>query len=245
MINNDEKMKLQISENTIITSWQWHATLFSIVQDNEYAFQWILSNYIQLRLVINKEKKLYFLDFLPGDSCLRRCPYLMLQPVLDIQIKNNYKNILDFMIQNLKMGLYIYGIFDIGKILNKTKTMPHEMFVYGYNLADEYFYVRDFIFNRGRYESKTIPFNNMINAYNNIVDEDFMFNSLISNYNRGLFLLGKNTHNDIYKIDISWIKFLIKEYLDSENTHLHMRVDWQKNDQNVYMYGNERNDRIS
>lgn len=235
--DNNDKKKLQINENTIITSWQWHATLFSLLQDNKYAFQWILSNYIQLRLVIDIEKKLFFLDFLPGDSCLNKCPYLMVQPVLNIQIEKNYHNILDFIIQNLKMGLYIYGIFDMGKILNKNEKLPHELFIYGYNLVDEYFYVKDFVFNHGKYESKKIPFCNLLNAYNNISNEDFMFNNFVNNCNRGLFLLGKKTINNIYRIDVSWIKVLIKEYLESENTHLHLRMNWQKNDQNVYMYG--------
>ena len=33
----------------MITSWQWHATLFSILSDDENAKKWIFSNYIQLR----------------------------------------------------------------------------------------------------------------------------------------------------------------------------------------------------
>ena len=33
----------------MITSWQWHATLFSILGDDEKAKNWIFSNYIQLR----------------------------------------------------------------------------------------------------------------------------------------------------------------------------------------------------
>ena len=33
----------------MITSWQWHATLFSIIGDDEKAKNWIFSNYIQLR----------------------------------------------------------------------------------------------------------------------------------------------------------------------------------------------------
>ena len=32
----------------MITSWQWHATLFSIIGDDEKAKNWIFSNYIQL-----------------------------------------------------------------------------------------------------------------------------------------------------------------------------------------------------
>ena len=35
--------------NPLITSWQWHATLFSILSNDENAKKWIFSNYIQLR----------------------------------------------------------------------------------------------------------------------------------------------------------------------------------------------------
>ena len=44
----EDKKKLPVAY-PMITSWQWHATLFSILSSNDNAKKWIFSNYIQLR----------------------------------------------------------------------------------------------------------------------------------------------------------------------------------------------------
>ena len=66
----------------MITSWQWHATLFSILSDDENAKKWIFSNYIQLRCYNIQEiftgDDMLLADMMPGSSALKQCPYLML-----------------------------------------------------------------------------------------------------------------------------------------------------------------------
>ena len=65
----------------MITSWQWHATLFSIIGDDEKAKNWIFSNYIQLRCYNIEEiftgDEMLLADMMPGSSSLKECPYLL------------------------------------------------------------------------------------------------------------------------------------------------------------------------
>ena len=55
-----------------ITSWQWHATLFSILGDDDNAKRWIYSNYIQLRCYGINEiftgNDMLFADIMPALS---------------------------------------------------------------------------------------------------------------------------------------------------------------------------------
>lgn len=235
---------LPINEKPIITSWQWHAALFSILQDDEKAIQWIYSNYIQLRLVIDRKKKLHFLDFLPGDTTLSKCPYIFFQPVIDEQIKMCCQSIIDFIKKSLDMGLYVFGIFDQGKLIGKNHKFPHEVFIYGYDDENKYFYTKDFIFNNGKYTGKRISYSDIEYAYQNITNEDFKFRNLLNNYKRGLFLIGKNTDRLYYQLDINWLKVLLSDYLDSSNTHNRSKICWQKRDENDYIYGIKIYDRL-
>ena len=76
-----ENKKILDVTKPIITSWQWHATLFSILSDDENAKRWIFSNYIQLRCYNIQEiftgDEMLLADIMPGSSSLKECPYLI------------------------------------------------------------------------------------------------------------------------------------------------------------------------
>lgn len=230
---------LPINNNPIISSWQWHATLFSILQDDPYAKQWIFSNYIQLRLVINRARKkpFYFLDFIPGDSSIKYCPYLLAQPLFDIQIKKMYSDINESIIKSIESEMYIYGIIDEGVIEGGQERYLHEIFIYGYDKYEKMFYTKDFAMKNGKYEMHKISFDNFIKAYNNVGESDSIFKYLSDKHKRGLYLLSRNTNSLIYKDDLALSKCLLFEYLNSQNTHIHNRLYWQKGDNNQYVYG--------
>ena len=75
-----DKKKLPLAK-PLITSWQWHASLFSILSDDENAKKWIFSNYIQLRCYDIEERwtgdTILLTDMMPGSSSLKQCPYLI------------------------------------------------------------------------------------------------------------------------------------------------------------------------
>ena len=76
----------------MITSWQWHATLFSIIGDDEKAKNWIFSNYIQLRCYNIEEiftgDEMLLADMMPGSSSLKECPYLLFSLMTKEQVES-------------------------------------------------------------------------------------------------------------------------------------------------------------
>ena len=100
----------------MITSWQWHATLFSILSDDENAKKWIFSNYIQLRCYNIQEiftgDDMLLADMMPGSSALKQCPYLMFSLLTKEQIQSYCGNIIDFVIKTIDLNGYVYGVFD-------------------------------------------------------------------------------------------------------------------------------------
>ena len=75
-----------------VTSWQWHATLFSILGDDENAKRWIYSNYIQLRCYNIAEyttgAEILLCDMMPGSSAMKECPYLIFSLITKPQIES-------------------------------------------------------------------------------------------------------------------------------------------------------------
>ena len=89
-----DKKKLPLAK-PLITSWQWHASLFSILSDDENAKKWIFSNYIQLRCYDIEERwtgdTILLTDMMPGSSSLKQCPYLMFSLMTKAQIEEAYE----------------------------------------------------------------------------------------------------------------------------------------------------------
>ena len=155
----------------MITSWQWHATLFSIFSDDENAKKWIFSNYIQLRCYNIQEiftgDDMLLADMMPGSSALKQCPYLMFSLLTKEQIQSYCGNIIDFIIKTIDLNGYVYGVFDEAKILCDAEVdykFPHELFIYGYNRDEEVFYVGDFTF-QDHYSYNTVSFSDLERGY--------------------------------------------------------------------------------
>ena len=91
-----------------ITSWQWHATLFSILGNDENARKWIFSNYIQLRCYTINEiftgDDMLFTDMMPGSSSLKECPYLIFSLMTKEQVESYCSNIIDFVIKTIDLN---------------------------------------------------------------------------------------------------------------------------------------------
>jgi hypothetical protein len=135
------KKRLPVTRTPLITSWQWHATLFSILSEDDNAKKWIFSNYIQLRCYNIEEiftgDEMLFMDIMPGSSSLKECPYLITSLLTKDQITSYCGDIVDFIIKTIDLGGYVYGVFDEAKILSDVEVdykFPHELFIYGYDL---------------------------------------------------------------------------------------------------------------
>jgi hypothetical protein len=234
-----DKKKLPVTQ-PMITSWQWHATLFSILSDDENAKKWIFSNYIQLRCYNIQEiftgDDMLLADMMPGSSSLKQCPYLIFSLLTKDQIESYCGNIIDFIIKTIDIGGYVYGVFDEAKILCDADVdykFPHELFIYGYNRDEEKFYVGDFTF-KDHYSHNTVSFSDLERGYEVITaSDDHVFKDDYKG-GRGLYVVMKNTDHICYDFDIELVKQTLKEYLNSEDTKDHFRMLRNRFDDTVF-----------
>ncbi len=214
----------------MITSWQWHATLFSILSDDENAKKWIFSNYIQLRCYNIQEiftgDDMLLMDMMPGSSSLKQCPYLIFSLLTKAQIESYCGNIIDFIIKTIDLNGYVYGVFDEAKILCDAEVdykFPHELFIYGYNRDEEVFYVGDFTF-QDHYSYNTVSFSDLERGYEVITEQDDHVFKDDHKGGRGLYVVMKNTEHPTYELDIELVKENLREYLNSQDTKNHFRM---------------------
>ena len=243
----EDKKKLPLAK-PLITSWQWHATLFSILSDNENAKKWIFSNYVQLRCYDIEERwtgdTILLTDMMPGSSSLKQCPYLMFSMMTQAQIESYCGNVIDFIIKTTDLGGYVYGVFDEAKILCNAEVdykFPHELFIYGYNRDKEEFYVGDFTFT-DKYSHNVVSFSDIERGYEVITDQDDHIFKDDYKGGRGLYVIMKNTEVPLYDLDIELVKVNLREYLNSVDSKNHFRM--MRNRFNYTTFGIKVYDRV-
>ena len=213
-----------------ITSWQWHATLFSIIGDDDNAKKWIYSNYIQLRCYNIAEyttgDEILLCDMMPGSSALKECPYLIFSLITKPQIKSYCGDVIDFIIKTLDIGGYVYGAFDEARILCDVAVdykFPHELFIYGYNMEEQVFYVGDFTF-KDKYSYSKVSFEAVKRGFDALsASEDHVFKDDYKG-TRGLYVIQKNVDSKYYDLDKVLIQRTLIEYLESQDTKDHFRM---------------------
>ncbi len=213
-----------------ITSWQWHATLFSILGDDENAKKWIYSNYIQLRCYNIPEytsgDEILLCDMMPGSSSMKECPYLIFSLITKPQIENYCGDVIDFIIKTIDIGGYVYGAFDEARMISNVGVdykFSHELFIYGYNTDEEIFYVGDFTF-KDKYAYTTVSFDAVKRGFDVLTPrEDHVFKDDYKG-TRGLYVIQKNVDNKYYDIDPVLIKRTLEEYLECKDTKDHFRM---------------------
>lgn len=225
----------------VITSWQWHATLFSILGEDENAKKWIYSNYIQLRCYNIPEytsgDEILLCDMMPGSSAMKECPYLIFSLITKPQIESYCGDVIAFIIKTIDLGGYIYGAFDEAKMLSDAEIgdfkFSHELFIYGYNMEEEVFYVGDFTF-KDKYAYTTVAFDAVKRGFDVLTaTEDHVFKDDYKG-TRGLYVIQKNVESKYYDIDAVLIKRTLQEYLNCEDTKDHFRMMRNRFDDTVF-----------
>ncbi len=224
-----------------ITSWQWHATLFSILGEDENAKRWIYSNYIQLRCYNISEytsgDEILLCDMMPGSSALKECPYLIFSLITKPQIESYCGDVIDFIVKTIDLGGYVYGAFDESRMLSDVEVgdfkFSHELFIYGYNMEEELFYVGDFTF-KDKYAYSTVTFEEVKRGFNALeAGEDHVFRDDYKG-TRGLYVIQKNVDCRYYDIDPVLIKRTLIEYLEGRDTKDHFRMMRNRFDDTVF-----------
>lgn len=223
-----------------ITSWQWHATLFSILGEDENAKRWIYSNYIQLRCYNIPEytsgDEILLCDMMPGSSAMKECPYLIFSLITKPQIESYCGDVVDFIVKTIDLGGYVYGAFDEARMISDVSVdykFSHELFIYGYNIEEEVFYVGDFTF-KDKYAYTTVTFDAVKRGFDVLsAGEDHVFRDDYKG-TRGLYVIQKNVDSKYYDIDRVLIKRTLEEYLTGADTKEHFRMMRNRFDDTVF-----------
>ena len=113
-----------------------NAHAISILTTAPEYYPWLLNSFIQIEGWDNEN-----MDF--EDFWILECPLLGHQRISKKLILEKWDNYLNFMIEMIECGYYIYLVIDTGKIaIYKSTGYPHDMLIYGYDESG--FYVADF-----------------------------------------------------------------------------------------------------
>lgn len=149
-----------------ITSWQWQANTFAVLDNYPETEPWMMSHFIQLQLTSNPGSS--YVDFYRTPT-FEFCPWLFHQHLKRETVHYINEDICSFFIDAIDRDHYIYGLFDQAYFLPE-HGVPHDLFIYGYDLRKKVFYVADFTFT-GKYSFAKVPFVELEKAYYSIQRE--------------------------------------------------------------------------
>lgn len=190
-----------------ITSWNWVASLLSVLSSHENTKGWIYSNYIMLACI--KENRtssdkmhLTFLPFYP----FAVCPFINAENFYRKTIMQHYKSIKELIINAINNNNYIYCTADQGFMFNREERFIHEMFIFGYDIEKSKAHVADFTF-KGRYSYETVDMDLLVEAIERVnEEEDFL---------HGIRLMHYNEHIK-YEFNLKRVKKLLMLYLNPD-----------------------------
>lgn len=109
----------------------------------------------------------------------------------------------------------------------------HELFIYGYNMDEEVFYVGDFTF-KDKYAYTTVSFEDVKKGFDTLeAGEDHVFRDDYKG-TRGLYVIQKNVDSRYYEMDTVLIKRTLIEYLEGSDTKTHFRMMRNRFDDTVF-----------
>ncbi len=165
------------------------ANVLSIIQGDDRVAEWLHSHFIQLCHDKSFEDGFTLSFYAP--YLIKTCPWLDTQIVHKRIVEKGWDDITRFLIDCIDSGCYVILLVDQFYIPNSVyyqkSHRPHELFVSGYHLGNEEFYISD-NFASGKYKRLACSFEDMRTAYNKLSPEiELNYN----NYNGMMFVLSK------------------------------------------------------
>lgn len=155
-----------------ITSYSLYANPYAILQCHSETREWLLSNFIQL---CSNTQVLNFYDF-----NYKTCPLLDVQRILTEQLETMGVDWIPFIIQCLNQNRYVYlnvkrkyidAYYAPNSSLQQSDELIHDILIYGYDIAQEIFYIAD-NFRNGKYSFAKCSFSALKNAIINVSPQD-------------------------------------------------------------------------
>jgi hypothetical protein len=204
--------QLHINEPKI-KAYLHHAYVLSVIQGCEDFEPWFNSSYIQLYVEENSGLNFYDYDF-----SHYHIPFLKKHSLPRDIVFNKEEHIIDFTIQWLKEGYYVYHFVDEYYIDTKfsyhRQHFIHEMLLYGYNDEEELFYTSGFD-SRGIYTKQTVSYKQF--------EEAFQKADISVDYQNVVYLWQAND-DCRYQFDVDFVKEQLSDYMLSKNTSMRHRM---------------------
>ncbi|MEF2246376.1 hypothetical protein [Paenibacillus sp. IITD108] len=211
---------LPVSE-PIVSVYPKHSIPLSVLCNHEQTLDWLLSQYIQIKVHKNYITSLPtdWCDFYTIDPRFSTSPWLHSECVTRSSIMSWSENDpISFFIKCIDLGMYISTRVDEFYI-NNTKAnlnkyyFPHAILVYGYDENNQLFYISGYDIN-GKFSKIKVSFANFEQAFLSLNNSELEFFSEFTH----LMTFRENIFN--YKLDFNWIYKQMYDYLNCENTSL-------------------------
>lgn len=196
-------LPMEISQ---ITSHPGTAALFGILQSFGIGKEWIYTNFIMTETyILQEEQYKQHLDFVmdPPYEIALVCPYVLRSEwqgeAIRTIINDDIVNIVE---KAINIDNYVFLLVDEDKFLHIGHPFFHELFIYGYDNEEKFFYVGDFTFH-GKYSLERISYDELKEAY----EETYTYN------NGGSMALWKINAHAKYDFDVKLVYKCLQEYL--------------------------------
>ncbi|MGN6713916.1 hypothetical protein [Anaerocolumna jejuensis] len=204
----------------IITSYPEHADLLAVLQNNEGSIPWIMNNYIQLYMRKDAQLSYPAFPFFFRHFNFDSCPCIDYMRINREFINTTWPSFINFVIQTVDMGYYIYLLLDQYYIkctsYYQKKMFKHPTLIYGYNLIEDTIDIADF-YENGKYKFTYDVCTNIEKAFQT-KDDWYDFYS----YRYCCFddiILFKNNERCPFKFDLKKVIISLEDYINSRNPY--------------------------
>ena len=209
---NSERFVLSI-QKPWISCYTTYSHLLSILQCDERTHEWIYSNFIQMYMNKDLNENWWgeFYKPMPYElSFFEICKWIEFQKIRRNNVTTNKKNILDFVISELRQGYYLHLQIEHKYIKSfENNKHFHDALIYGIDLNKEIVYAQD-VFFKGIYEIKVLTIDEFLDSvyYCKIPEEHDYTKDSIYSY--------KIKRNCDYEFDEKNIWNQMKDYYNSK-----------------------------
>ena len=218
------KEKILPVKYPMVTSFTYHADLFAVLETKEETKDWIYSNHILLTSERYRRSFGEFVgfEFHPSMSCFLVCPWIKPQIMSREFIRTKYSCVREFFIDVLNQKSYIYVMINEEHIIRKLTGQEmgrvcHPLFIYGYDLTQNIFYIADFLFRNNKYSFEEADIDDVCQGYEEVMGHE----DATIHERGGVFLLNYKGSNDdpnyrydVYKFDTYLVKKSFEYYLE-------------------------------
>lgn len=198
----------------IIDCYPNYGAFLSILQTNETAKPWIVSNFVQLECPNDMEQNTRMDFYMGSPYFISICPWILLQRIRKDMIQLKWSNDISLFVREaLLQGYYVFLMADQFFIPASSAYQKfhriHELFIYGFDDIEEMFYISD-NFQNGKYSRGICSFTDLNHSYIDLTKATDLGQELI-------YLLSFNNSGK-FSINLDILKELLSDYLHSINS---------------------------